>query len=98
MLLILVVFLLFASELWQAAHTLGGGDLAAVIALLLVVAAMLVVTRARDEISTIEEEWDWGRIAGQLAGTPAEPLADAGHRRRAPPPGSIGRSAPTSSS
>ena len=29
-LLILVVFLLFASELWQAAHTLGGGDLAAV--------------------------------------------------------------------
>lgn len=29
-LLILVVFLLFASELWQASHTLGGGDLAAV--------------------------------------------------------------------
>jgi hypothetical protein len=85
-LLILVVFLLFASELWQAAHTLGGGDLAAVIALLLVVATVLVVTRARDEISTIEEERDWVHIAGQLAGTPAEPLADAALAADAPPP------------
>lgn len=40
-LLILVVFLLFAFELWQAAHTLGG-DLAAVIGLLLLVAAGLL--------------------------------------------------------
>ena len=76
MLLILVVFLLFASELWQAAHTLGGADLAAVIALLLVVATVLVVTRARDEIAApSRRQRDWGRIADQLAGTPAEPLA-----------------------
>ncbi len=41
-LLILVVFLLFASGLVQAAHTLGGGALAAVIGLLLLVAAGLL--------------------------------------------------------
>ena len=84
-LLILVVFLLFASELWQAAHTLGGGDLAAVIALLLVVATVLVVTRARDEIRTIEEERDWSSIAAHLAGTPAEPLTKVAAEATAPP-------------
>jgi hypothetical protein len=84
-LLILVVFLLFASELWQAAHTLGGGDLAAVIALLLVVATVLVVTRARDEIRTIEEERDWSSIAAHLAGTPAEALAEVAAEATAPP-------------
>ena len=84
-LLILVVFLLFASELWQAAHTLGGGDLAAVISLLLVVATVLVVTRARDEIRTIEEERDWSSIAAQLAGTPAEPLTEVAAAATAPP-------------
>ena len=84
-LLILVVFLLFASELWQAAHTLGGGDLAAVIALLLVVATVLVVTRARDEIRSIEEERDWSSIAAQLAGTPAEPLTEVAAAATAPP-------------
>jgi hypothetical protein len=74
-LLILVVFLLFASELWQAAHELGGADLAAVIALLLFVATVLVVTRAREEIGDLEASRDWARIADQLAGTPAESLA-----------------------
>ena len=83
-LLILVVFLLFASELWQAAHTLGGGDLAAVIALLLVVATVLVVTRAREEIRTIEDARDWPGIAAQLAGTPAETLAEAAVSADAP--------------
>jgi hypothetical protein len=76
-LLILVVFLLFASELWQAAHTLGGWDLAAVIVLLLVVATVLVVSRASDEIGSIETERDWNAIRGLLAGTPAEPFGDA---------------------
>lgn len=84
-LLILVVFLLFASELWQAAHTLGGGDLAAVIALLLVVATVLVVTRARDEIAGIETGRDWAGIARQLAGTPAESLAATAAAADAPP-------------
>lgn len=76
-LLILVVFLLFASELWQAASTLGGADLAAVIGLLLLVATVLVVTRARDEIRSIEDGRTWSTIAPQLADTPAESLAES---------------------
>jgi hypothetical protein len=84
-LLILVVFLLFASELWQAAHTLGGADLGAVIALLLFVATVLVVTRARDEIATLESSRDWAGIADQLAGTPAESLAGIARSQDAPP-------------
>jgi hypothetical protein len=74
-LLILVVFLLFASELWQAAHTLGGADLAAVIGLLLVVATILCLNRGRDEIEEIEASRDPEAIARLLQGTPAEPLA-----------------------
>jgi hypothetical protein len=84
-LLILVVFLLFASELWQAAHTLGGADLAAVIALLLFVATVLVVTRARDEIASLEASRDWTSIADRLAGTPAESLAGVARSAEAPP-------------
>ena len=84
-LLILVVFLLFASELWQASHTLGGGDLAAVIGLLLVVATVLVVTRARDEIKTIESTRDWPSIAEQLPGTPAESLSEVAAAASTPP-------------
>jgi hypothetical protein len=74
-LLILVVFLLFASELWQAAHTLGGADLAAVLALLLVVATILVVTSARTEIGAIEANRAWATITPLLADTPAGSLA-----------------------
>jgi hypothetical protein len=84
-LLILVVFLLFASELWQAAHTLGGADLIAIIVLLLLVASLLVVTRARAEIGRLEETERTGdAVATRLAGTPAEPLAGA--MLAAPPP------------
>ncbi len=75
MLLILVVFLLFASELWQAANTLGGADLAAVLGLLLAVATVLVVTRARTEIAAIEAGRTWATIVPLLDGTPAAPLA-----------------------
>jgi hypothetical protein len=77
-LLILVVFLLFAAELWQAAHTLGGADLAAIIALLLAVATVLVVTRARVEIGDIEASRDRATIEPLLPGTPAESLAGGG--------------------
>ncbi len=76
-LLILVVFLLFASELWQAAHTLAGADLAAVLALLLLVATVLVVTRARDEVGRLEADRRGDSAVAQLAGTPAEALAVA---------------------
>jgi hypothetical protein len=79
-LLILVVFLLFASELWQAAQTLGGADLAAVIALLLLVASVLVVTRARDEIARLEAGLTGEAVARRLHGTPAESLASVARR------------------
>jgi hypothetical protein len=84
-LLILVVFLLFASELWQAAHTLGGADLAAVIGLLLVVATVLCVNRGRDEIEAIEASRDPDATARLLEGTPAEPLAPRLRSREVPP-------------
>jgi hypothetical protein len=74
-LLILVVFLLFASELWQAAATLGGADLAAIIGLLLFVASALVVTRAREEVRVLEAELPGDDAAARLIGTPAESLA-----------------------
>ena len=74
-LLILVVFLLFASELWQAAHTLGGADLAAVIGLLLLVATILCVNRGRNEIGAIEASRDRDVIARLVEATPAEPAA-----------------------
>jgi hypothetical protein len=73
-LLILVVFLLFASELWQAAHTLGGADLGAVLALLLLVATILVVTAARTEIGTIEASQTPETVGPLLEGTPAAGL------------------------
>jgi hypothetical protein len=73
-LLILVVFLLFASELWQAAQTLNGADLAAVITLLLLVASVLVVTSAREEIARLETELTDETLVTRLPGTPAESL------------------------
>ena len=87
-LLILVVFLLFASELWQAAHTLGGADLAAVLALLLIVATILVVTGARTEIALIEASRTWATITPLLAGTPAESFAPG--LKHAEPPRRLG--------
>ena len=74
-LLILVVFLLFASELWQAAHTLSGADLAAIVVLLMLVASVLVVTRASAEVTAIESELRPATVMQHLAGTPAASLA-----------------------
>lgn len=73
-LLILVVFLLFASELWQASHTLGAADLLAILVLLLAVATLLIVTRARSEMAAIEDARNWETILPRLSGTPAEAL------------------------
>lgn len=85
-LLILVVFLLFASELWQAASTLGGADLAAVIGLFLAVATLLVVTRAGEEVRLVETRLDRAEIGALVAGTPvaAAAIPDASPRLRWP--------------
>lgn len=59
LLLILVVFLLFAAELWEAAHHLDAVELAGVLALLLVVAVVLVVTSLAREVRAMEETESW---------------------------------------
>ena len=74
LLLILVVFLLFAAELWQVAHALGVGDLVAVMVLLAIVGGVLVVTKAREEIRAIEERGYARTLEDLLAGTPAAGL------------------------
>ena len=75
-LLILVLFLLFAAELWEAAHLLSAGELAAVVILLLAVAALLILTAFRSEIPAMENA-DWQEMQLLAAGTPAGPLANA---------------------
>ncbi len=85
LLLILVVFLLFAAEIWEAAHALNGGEIALVILLLVIVAVLLIVTTLRSELARIESRTDWAEIVAEAAGTPAEPLAALTRRKARPP-------------
>ncbi len=79
-LLILVVFLMFSAEIWEAAHALGGAELAAVLILLLLIAVMLVVTTFRPEIRRLESGTDHDIVRADVQDTPAAavatPLAD----------------------
>ena len=75
LLLILVVFLMFAAELWEAAHALHGGELAAVLGLLLLVASVLVVSTFRPEIRRLEGSTDWAAVREDAAETPLADLA-----------------------
>ena len=74
MLLILVLFLLFAAELWEAAHHLSAGELLAVVLLLAGVAALLVLTAFRPEINAIEAA-TWEELRTLTLDTPVAPLA-----------------------
>lgn len=76
LLLILVVFLMFAAELWEAAHALHGGELTAVLALLLLVASVLVVSTFRPEIRRLEGSTDWAAVREDARATPLADLAD----------------------
>ena len=76
LLLILVVFLMFAAELWEAAHLLHAGELAAVIGLLVFVGSVLVVTTFSPEVRRLEEAPDWPAIREDAADTPAAVLID----------------------
>ena len=73
-LLILVVFLLFAAEIWEAAHVMSWLELGLVLLLLLVVAALLVVITFRRELRAIETRTDVDGVLADVAGTPAEAL------------------------
>ena len=73
-LLILVLFLLFAAELWEAAHLLSVQELFAMVLLLGAIAALLVLTTFSSELrafrgSTTEQ------LRSSVTGTPAAPLA-----------------------
>jgi hypothetical protein len=76
LLLILVVFLMFSAELWEAAHALHAWELAAVLGLLLVVGSILVVTTFRPEVRRLEAPLDWDEVRREAAGTPVAALAD----------------------
>jgi hypothetical protein len=74
-LLILVVFLLFATEMWESAHAMSWLELALVLLLLMIVAALLVVLTFRSELSSLEVRTDVDGVLVDAADTPASPLA-----------------------
>jgi hypothetical protein len=85
-LLILVVFLLFAAEMWEAAHAMSWLELGLVLLLLLVVAALLVVITFARELRWLEGRTDVDGVLADATGTPAEPLAGGGGTGLLPAP------------
>jgi hypothetical protein len=75
-LLILVIFLLFAAELWEAAHVMSWAELGLVLLLLLVVALLLVVISFRGQLIALETREDDDGVLADAAGTPAAPLIE----------------------
>ena len=73
-LLILVVFLLFATEMWEVAQAMSWVELGLLLLLLLVMAALLVVISFRGELARIVSRADVDGILADAADTPAEPL------------------------
>jgi hypothetical protein len=73
-LVILVVFLLFGTEIWQVAHVTSGGELALVLAFLLLMASIIVLTAFRRELTRLERDLDRHGILESAVGTPVAPL------------------------
>ncbi len=76
LLLILVVFLLFGSEIWQVAHAMTSVELGVVLLLLFLLATVVVVTAFRRELSRLETGFDRGDLLVDTDGTPVQPLVD----------------------
>lgn len=76
LLLILVVFLMFAAEIWEAAHAMHAGELGAVIALLVAVGSVLILSTFRPEVQRLEAAHDWPEIREDAADSPASRLVD----------------------
>lgn len=76
LLLILVVFLMFAAEIWEAAHAMHAGELGAVIALLVAVGSILILSTFRPEVQRLEAAHDWPEVRTDAAETPAARLAE----------------------
>jgi hypothetical protein len=84
-LLILVLFLLFAAEIWEAAHGLDVIELVAILLLIGAIAVILVLTGVRSELSGLPPT-DWATVVEQAAGTPAAALAVEPHDPAQPIP------------
>ena len=89
-LLILVLFLLFAAELWEAAHLLSTVELTATVFLLLAVAGLLIANAFRSEMTAMETA-DWAEMELLAAETPAVVLLRAVPRGTPPPLGFLQR-------
>jgi hypothetical protein len=76
LLLILVVFLMFSAELWEAAHALSAAELVVVLVLLLVVGSLLIVTTFRPEVRRLEAVRDVDVFREDLRDTPIAALAE----------------------
>lgn len=74
LLLILVVFLMFSAELWEAAHALHAWELVLVLGLMVFVANILIVTTFRPEVERLEAAVDWDAARREVAETPAAAL------------------------
>jgi sterol desaturase/sphingolipid hydroxylase (fatty acid hydroxylase superfamily) len=86
LLLILVVFLLFSAEIWEAAHALDGREILIVLALLTLIAVLLILTTFQSEIQRIEARSDWSVFAAEARSTPAEALFQRLPREAPEPP------------
>jgi hypothetical protein len=75
-LLILVVFLLFAAEMWEVAHVMSWTELGLVLLVLLVVALLLVVITFRGQLIAMEMREDDEGVLADAAATPAAPLIE----------------------
>lgn len=73
-LVILVVFLLFGTEIWQVAHATNTSELALLLAFLLLMASTFGATAFRGELTRLERELDRSKILECAAGTPVAPL------------------------
>jgi hypothetical protein len=84
-LLILVVFLLFATEIWEVAHAMSWLELGLVLLFLLVMATLLVVISFRRELVRIEGR-NRDEVLADAARTPAAPLTDGARDEAVPAP------------
>jgi hypothetical protein len=69
-LLFITLFLFFTGELWQAMNRITWWRLALVVALFAAVAVLSAAARLRDEISRVEQDLSWPRLAAACQGTP----------------------------
>jgi hypothetical protein len=76
-LLIIVVFLLFETAIWQVAHAMDWTELMVILLLLLLLAALFVGTAFRRELREIESDADRDRLVREARDTPARDLVGA---------------------